>query len=229
MIYNYTAIMTLITSLLLAFFILVKNPKKESNIVLSMLGFITFIWTFILFIVRYLTDNNDIVLFLTKINFVVMIFCSYLLFHFVEIFPNDSIKNKKYLLYCFIPVPIVWILLATPYIITNARVVSDRVDVDRGMFYAVYVIIFISYLLMTIVRLYLKFKAGKGLLRLQTKYILWAFGIMFTGASITNLVLPLFQINSFVQYGPFFTIPFMFLDTLPETPALLRAGMNGSP
>jgi len=212
MAYNYFALMTFIANLGLAFFIFLKNPKREINQILGIFAFVISIWTFILFIVKFFTEERWIVL-LAKINFINMTFCPYLVLHFVEIFPNNSIKNKRYLIYYLIPIPILLICIVSPYFIVSGKVINKQLILERGFLHKIWSLYFVSYLIIAVYKLFSKYRSSQGLLRLQIKYVLLGFVVMILGSSVTNILLPLLKINWFVHYGPLFTLPFVGLMT----------------
>ncbi|OGF44954.1 MAG: hypothetical protein A2452_08720 [Candidatus Firestonebacteria bacterium RIFOXYC2_FULL_39_67] len=208
MVYNYFALITFIANILLALFVYFKNPKREINIVLSCLAAILSVWSLIIFAARFYY-SLDAVITVAKINFLMMTLGIYMFVHFVEIFPNSSIKTKKYLFYYMIPIPVIILFIISPYFITGANYVPGEVDLKRGVGYTIWAIYFIVYLLIAIIRLFVKYRVMESLQRLQTKYVLMGSFIMIIGASTTNILLPLIKINTFTNYGPMFTLPFI--------------------
>ena len=211
MIYNVFALITSIVTMLFCVYILYKGPKKEINRVLALISLLFSLWGFVLFYVK-LIENMETVLFLAKLNFVFMTAAAYLYVHFVEIFPGGTIKEKKHLIYFLIPLPVLFWIIFSPYFISEAQIISGSLDLKRGVLYPAYGLIFLTYLAVAIVRFYVKYKNSDGITRIQAKYVFMGFFSLVFGAGTTNLLLPLvFDVNTFVHYGPLFTLPFIAL------------------
>lgn len=211
MIYNVFALIASVVNMLFFIYVLYKGPKKEINRVLSFISLLFALWGFVFFYAKFLEDLGA-ALFLIRLNFVFMTTAAYLFLHFVEIFPNNTIKENKHLIYFLIPVPFLYGIIFSPYFISGIQIISGNYDLKRGVLYPLYGLTFLIYLAIAVVRFYNKFRKSDGVTRLQAKYVFMGFFTLVSGAGLTNLILPLiFSINTFVSYGPLFTLPFIAL------------------
>ena len=106
-----TYIPTLLLTLLLAFFVLIKKRDKKS-VVFSLFIFSVSIWVATLLIVDT-TKNRDIALIFGKIAIIGPIFVPYLLVLFSYYFPI-VVGKKKSMIFVFMAVPLILFMLFVP-------------------------------------------------------------------------------------------------------------------
>jgi len=208
--YNYFSLIAFLAGFSVGVFVYIKNPKKEINIVLSLLILVVSIWTLILFISKFAYAQETIFM-LMRLNFSVMTFGPLLFLVFVEIFPNYPVKENKYLFYYALPIPLLLLSVFSPYFVINVSNVNGNIELKRGILHLVWSGYFVIYVVIALSRLLSKYRRSKSLIKLQIQYVFAGFYLMILCGSITNIVLPLFKINSFIHYGPLFTLPFIAL------------------
>jgi len=208
MVYNIFSLITFFSNLILAVVIILNNPRREINRVLGSFALILSFWTLILFASQYSRELSVFEV-LGRLNFSMMLVCAYLLLYFVEIFPNGKFSENKHLLFFLIPIPLIWLGLATDIFISGAKRNMIGMELTRGSLYPIYIAVFAFYILTATFRLYQKYRNNQGLVKLQTRYALTGVFVLMVGASITNLIMPVLGVNLFIYYGPLFTLPFV--------------------
>jgi len=192
-----------IVEIVLALFILLKNPKKEINISYSLFMAFVALWAFCIAIFRTV-DNLDTAYLWSQIDYVAasLIASSFLFFAWVFPYRTKQLKFINYLI-VIAPTVIIAIILFTTDILTKELIVRDwGRDVILGDFYSIYSMYFIGYWIWGLINLFNKFKQSDGIHRWQLKWLLW--GISFSSAlGVTfNLFLPLFGNYQLVMWGP---------------------------
>lgn len=136
-------------------------------------------------------------------------------FLFIHTFPREKIILKtKYL------VSIILLGLATIIISFTPFLFSDVVieDGQRSPIVAPGMILFlitaVGSLLLGFIFLIIRYRKETGVIKIQFKYILLGTSLMFIFILIFNFFLVVFfKISDFVNYGPFFVLPFIFVTT----------------
>src|SRR3989338_2519905 len=196
-----TYIPTLLLTLLLAFFILIKKRDKKS-VVFSLFIFSVSIWVATLLIVDT-TKNRDIALIFGKIAIIGPIFVSYLLVLFSYYFPI-VVGKKKSMIFVFMAVPLILFMLFVPtkYNLKSVEIRDWGAETIPGEMYYFFIVYFLIYTLVAIRGLIKKFYSLTGIFRVQIRYVLFGLGLSLFISILTNAILPLFGIVNFSIFGP---------------------------
>src|SRR3989344_464388 len=181
-----TYIPTLLLTLLLAFFVLIKKRDKKS-VVFSLFIFSVSIWVATLLIVDT-TKNRDIALIFGKIAIIGPIF----------------VGKKKSMIFVFMAVPLILFMLFVPtkYNLKSVEIRDWGAETIPGEMYYFFIVYFLIYTLVAIRGLIKKFYSLTGIFRVQIRYVLFGLGLSLFISILTNAILPLFGIVNFSIFGP---------------------------
>src|SRR3990172_12779232 len=205
---NLPLIPLIILNLALGLFVLLNNRRSVVN--QSFFGLIVFITLWILS--NFLIDNlksHSIVLFWTRFSYVSGIFIPLFYFYFAASFRGilNSFKNPSYLIKTSSVSLILAILSFTSFIVKDVTTDSQGVELITGIGLTPYFLIFLSYMLLGSYYLFLAYRRGGALKKLQLKYFL--VGTLVTALLVVslNFIIPsIFKIWTLATYTPYSTL-----------------------
>lgn len=192
----------------LATYVLLKNPKKITNISFSLFVFSAVVWSLAIFIIE-IGREREMLEFAGHLTFFggAMMACNLCLFSYV--FPQTSANtvSKKVLLWIYVPGGLAAIAAFTPFVLEDITYVGERVRPVYGngiLLFTGYAIIFTAYSLFQLARKYL---AHPGRFeRVQLKYTFWGLLIPITAVVFITLVLPQVGISRLSDLTPLLTV-----------------------
>lgn len=206
---HITHIITLLSNLLLGYFVISNNPKHKIN------------WYFGMFAIGIATWNLSLLIMLTEAGSALLwgrlafSFASVMalgLVLFARAFPY---KDKRFDAVDLIAITIgasVAIISATDLMVKKAMPIDGQYI--TGEFTPVYIlfpIYLFSFLIYACVKLIKKYKKAIGVPKMQLGYATLGFILFFTPFVFTQTILPAFGIFKYNSLGPVFTIPMVIL------------------
>src|SRR6266852_5654011 len=186
-------------------------PHASQNRAFGFLATATSLWTTGLAFAHYSTGSHTWAL---RIAFASASLIPLGILVFADHVPVGSSNHAKARMWLFIPVGIAFCLLSfSPAIVVSVTQGSfDRSGTTYGPLhpaFAAYVIACFGY---SVWLLTLKYRVSTGLLKLQIRYLLFAFVIPTCLATASNLLIPLLlKTSALSKYGPVFTLVFLAL------------------
>ena len=200
-------------NILLALFVLLKNPKREINLVFGILVFSVSIWGF----ANYFTDFFRTFLparIAGGIAFAGGSLIAYCLLYFSLIFPN---KYKRFTrgikMLLFIPTIIFIVLSFTNYMVIDLDFLDWGSNPIYGPIHPVFAVYFVVYILLAFVIMVWNYRKTQGIMKAQLRYIILGFAVASIIGTFTNLFWPMITKTAILsRYGPIFTV-FIFAFT----------------
>jgi len=204
-------LISIASNFLLGFFVLLRNTKEKINstffaLILSVIGWQVSLLFF------YIIESPIIILWIGRFNFAIVLVMLFYLLKFSLIFPSETFKVSKKLLWAISLWMIVFFALTlfTP-LVDKAEIITGPAERETiyGTFYSLYIL---HYLVFAGGGIYLISKKLKRITNKLEKYQLIYFigGIssaLFLGF-LSNILLPLFGVQQTAYYGPLATIIF---------------------
>jgi signal transduction histidine kinase len=208
-------ILIYLISILFTFFLgfLVYINKKEERInrffffaILCAVGWLTSLFLF------YSIESPEIVLWIGRFNFAIVLPLLYFLFKFSLVFPREVFSTGK----IFDNFLKVWILIFTFITLLTPLVGKEEIitgpsqrETLYGPLYPLYVLHYIIFFIIIASFLFYKLKKSKDITeRYQIRYVLIGLTIALLFGFITNILLPLFGLFEAQNYGPLATVIF---------------------
>lgn len=195
-----------LASLLLGFFVVLRKPRKPTNIVFAIMCFAAALWVITNGIVD-ISRNYTNALFWGRMTILGPLFIPSSFLLLSRFFPDNKYVVKKYEWYIyFIPIVISLPFLFTRYNISDVNFENDIVTVTPGGLYIFLAVYLIIYFIVGSTILLKKYKKATGIKKIQIRYFF--LGIIVTAAfgTIVNLLLPLLGINVLQSIGSYSTI-----------------------
>jgi signal transduction histidine kinase len=152
-------------------------------------------------------------LFLARLMFLCEAFIPVSFYFFARTFPKVSRPVKIRELIVSLTPPLVFSLLLFGSDLLVHSVTGISTQTHQRVFFGpallFYCIYYFSYILLSMEILWKRLSTLDGLERLQTLYVLQSFSFSMILVGLTNILLPLFNINTFVALGPYFTLIFV--------------------
>ena len=117
-IYAFIALLNLLTSILLGFFVYSQNQKNIVNKTFTLFCFFVAVWSGA-YIFWQLAQNEIHALFWSRALMAGTIFVSISYFHFIVVFINKLKEYKKYLIIGYLILTLFFLANFTPYFITG--------------------------------------------------------------------------------------------------------------
>lgn len=196
MIYTYLFGFTILLNLLLALFILLKNPKNHINISFSLFVFTVVAWMITNFLSNQFTDFK-VAFWLNKLIFITSPYISFALLYFSLVFP-DTVKrfSKKLLICLLLPVIVSNILTLANLVIKNITFLPNGVTgVVFAPGVAFFGVQFITYILTAVILLIRKYTQSSGHQRIKLQLLLIGVIILTIFGTITNFLIPVIFAN----------------------------------
>lgn len=191
---------TSMVAFFLGLFIIVSNPKKAENRVLS--GFIFAILLWLLSnLATNLSGSEDIALFFARTTFIGPILLSFLFFTFVRVFTEEKTVTPRSIWLSFVPAMLLLTITFTKYNIESIGPYGKNTQV--GVAYTLLIPLILIYIILGFGRLtqyYLKSK--NNLKRAQIRYVFIGVIAALIPGLVINGVLPILGNYSANLYGP---------------------------
>ncbi len=202
------SIIVAILVLLPGVFAWLNNSKKVENRLFLGLSLFLSLWVFF----NTLVDMFDsTALLFTRLTFISITIGLVIFWDFTHNFPLKTKFIFPRILGYIIAFFLVFIAL-TDLFIPSVTFKDGVANVVTGPLYLLFVIYYVAFLTMAILRLVLNVRITKGIDRERTKMVLLAMLAMSIWTSLTNLFLPLLLgNNSLAPFGPFATLFFTVL------------------
>src|SRR4030065_468822 len=205
---NLPLIPLILINLALGFFVLANNKRSVVN--QSFFGLIIFvsIWILSNFLIDNL-KNHSYVLFWTRFSYVAGIFIPLFYLYFSAAFRGifTTFKSLTYLIKTgVIPVFFAFLSLSS-LVVTDISINENGVNLITGPGLTFYFIVFLCFMILGSYHLFVSYRQGDALKKLQLKYFL--FGTLLTAVfvSIINFIIPaVFQNWALATYTPYFTV-----------------------
>ena len=204
--------------LVLAIVVLTHNHRKLVHWAFAALSVNLMLWALGVFAIINSYDPSEpahseyMVRVWLRTTFIIACFFPITFYQFIGLFPRGMITgSRRYLTFHYILAPLLVGLSFTSWHIREIRFVDGIPFVSHGPVFLVY---FITCLIMFVVmhlNLFRKLRHATGVEQRQIHYVLLGiFASIFVG-TMTNIVLPAFQINDLQPYGPIFLVLMMGL------------------
>ena len=202
-----------VASLILGLFVLVRGKNKLLNrtffyFCMSVIG-----WLFTNFMVQIVTNGPQLIswyrLTYTTITLTIYLLV-YLALQFVE---NNNKKRKNISTLLFLPTIIVIFITTKPTLIESAGYSSEGFVFRFSDLFFGFLIYTLLYLFVTFYLFFKSYKKRKGSEKEQVKFMLLGIFVASIFAVLTDLILPLFGITYFANYGPAGIIFFVLMSS----------------
>lgn len=182
--------------LILCAVVLFRGFSSRINRAFSIINLLIVFWLYCAYMANYhfLADTEEI-FFWAKMCYAAIIAMPSLFLYFASIFPENTRTKFKDFLLIFIPVPVLWALLFYDAIIKSVLFLHSQsvVQISFTPIAFAFIVYFLVFLLIAFSILHKKYKNLKGVLRMQSQYVLIGGAVMFLIVSCTNVILPLFN------------------------------------
>ena len=195
-----------VVEIFIGLFILLNNPKSLIN--RSFFFFILGIAGWIIGVsILYLTH----LFIFDKLVFISVFFMITGLVVFTKTFPYDYKIEKKFY-WIFLPWILLYLGLPFNLFIKGISVdINGRIQPNNGPLFIVFLILFASYIILSIFLIVSKYRKAVGLARIQLNYLFLGIGSFAITAFIFNIFFPAIGIYQFNLLGPAATIIFVTL------------------
>lgn len=141
------------------------------------------------------------------------VFLQFIFFMFVYLFPQNKIIMAKWKFY-FLMFFALMTMIATlsPFVFTKLEIRDGTIMPITGPLMPLFASAIFLFLGLSIYSIIRKYRVASGDEKIQWRFILSGFSMMFLLLIISQfLLVVLFQITDFIKYGPIFTLPFIVL------------------
>ncbi|OGC06455.1 hypothetical protein A2230_04955 [candidate division WOR-1 bacterium RIFOXYA2_FULL_36_21] len=197
--------------LFFVFSILLKNWRGTSNRSFALFALSVAIWTFSIYMYGIASDPLD-ALFWIRVSLYSASFLPVLFVCFARVFPREEEINVWEWTTLFVPAITFAMLSFSQLLIVDVNTRPWGYNLVLGKWFVLFAFYFIVSVIYALHLLLKKYFNSSGVIHLQIGYLFLGFSLGFVFTCITNIVLPLIGISSFVILGPYFTlIPIVFL------------------
>ena len=186
-----------------------KNAlKKTVNITFILSVAFLLLWS----LFNSMADNSlnfSAALFWTKMTFPASLFSLFFILWFSYEFPIKIQNYKAKIIFYFFSVVIFSILSMGKYVISGVELggKSGISGISLGIIYPMVAAFYLLITINIVYNLYLKYRKTEGAHKAQIKYVIAGWGLLISGATTTNLILPYFTGNAdWSKFGPIFSI-----------------------
>jgi signal transduction histidine kinase len=204
----YVYVPTLFVTLLLGFFVFLKDKEKLSNRLFLLLSVVMSLWIFSTMMDWQSSDPN-LVEFFSRLSVIGVIVPAVFLY-FCYSFPDIEKLSYKKTVLIFLPI-LPFVLFAwSKFNILSIDVSTPDCEAIFGPLYYLMPIVFFLYCVWIGVKLFMKNKKGDFQIKKQIKLVLVGFILFMAWVTITNVIGPLLNFDSLSFIGPVGVIIFMF-------------------
>ncbi len=163
-------------------------------------------------VTTYLVDRantSEVALWLSRATFIGPLLMPAILVNFSLVFPSasDSTRRARYLLY----IPTIILLLITPtnYIVRDVIRQPEYTEFIYGALYSTFAAYLLGYFLLFFIIIAVRSRSITGLKKIQVRYLFIGLLISVSISVITNVLLPLFEVQELSAIGANSTIFFL--------------------
>lgn len=185
--YAISALVNLITSAVLGFFVILKS-RKSKNFSFFIFCFFVAFWSLFYYLWQISTSAESALLWCRVLMaFAIFIPVAYL--HFVYALVEILDKRKKFLIFSYFLFSLFLVADATPYFISHIEpILNFQFWPIAGPVYSLFLAVWFFYVIYSTYLLYVKYKTSVGIIRSQIKYVILGMIIGFAGGA-TNYFL----------------------------------------
>lgn len=193
----------------LAAVVLVRNPRRTTNVAFAVLSLNLVLWTLGVFAIIHTSDPSTSVFFI-RLTFAVSCFLPATFYLFIGFFPRgvfDGIKGL-FLFYCLCGLIMsVLAFLPGPWYLDDVAVSESGQPLPEygPVFQAFFVICAITFVILH-VNLFRKLRGASGIARRQIQHVLLGIFACTLLAFSSNIMLPALGVRSGEEYGPVFVM-----------------------
>jgi len=194
----------------LGLFVLLKNIKRQINIIFFLICSFLSLWT-LTSTLADLSTNYSLALFFARMAIVGPLISLPLFLYFSYIFPNgDPSKKQKYFLFWFL-IPVFFFLpfIFTKYNVENITLREGWTEFKPGFLYTALFLLLIFYFGYGCIRFLHKLRTLDGFFKIQIKYVLLSIAIVAVFGTMTNLIFPLLGYSRSSVFGPSLSVFFV--------------------
>ncbi len=202
-----SALLTSLTTLFLALFVFIKNPKAKLNRIFTLYSLCIAVWSFFVSIHGF-TRNQATSLFAAHALHIGAASIPVTFVHFVMVFLNDIITPfKKWLLRLMYAIACVSVTAGfTPLFVKEVTARHNVLYLMKpgGIWYHLFVFYFAACVSYGLYRLFLEYIRSKGLRHNQMKYLFWSSLFGFIGGVNNFLIIydiDIFPLNPYGTYA----------------------------
>lgn len=204
--------------LILAIIVLAHNHRKLVHWAFAALSVNLMLWALGVFAIInsydpfHVAESEESVRFWLRATFIVACFFPITFYQFIGLFPRGMFTgSRRYLIFHYVAVPILIALSFSQWHIREVRFVDGIPVASHGPVFLIYFGMCLVMFVVMHLNLFRKLRHATGVEQRQIHYVLLGiFASVFVG-TITNIVLPAFQINELQPYGPMFLVLMMGL------------------
>jgi len=175
------ALLAVIINALLGCYVLLKNPRKATNIFFSLMAFSIGLWNIAEVIIYFLKDHS-LALFWDRFSYIGAILVPPFSMHFMVSIVETILKRnwKKIILVCYSYALVLLCFVFTPFIIKDVFIKPYK-EIVGGLYY-LFAIFFVVCFLYELYILFLSLKSSAGIKKLQLTYLFfsYSFGLFAT-------------------------------------------------
>jgi signal transduction histidine kinase len=206
--YIALSIITLLFTLVLSIYILIKDGKKAVNRNFSFLIMSSVVWIFSNFMAD-ISKTEFWNLFWSKSTLIGPILLAYFFYKFSLLFPKPK-PNRFYCGNIILAVAVALIALTpTHWNIDKVELVNGAFDFTPGFLYIPFCIYFVLVIILASINIFRGYYSFSKLEQIQVRLVMIGIMLSVLSGLITNLVLPLLGISRFVSFGPYFILFFI--------------------
>lgn len=199
--FSYYLILSAIVliNLFLGIFVLIKNPKKQVNLYLSLFILAIAGWNCSILLLQ-ITQNQ----FFAKTAFFSASFIPVTLLYFASVFPSETKIKSTYKGLLFLPALLFSLIsiFKSNFIFSNITFDNTSISYNNGMLHLPFVILFFSYFLASLIILFIKYQKSTGIKLSRLKYFFLGFFVSIFLASFVTLILPSLGYYQYNGLGP---------------------------
>lgn len=211
---------SILINAIVAFFVLIRNPKKINNLTYFNAVFWTIIWQLLIWILTFINFSSSATLWIDRFAFIAAIVTISSILFFVYSFIDQKISLKRIILVYSFPAFLI-ILFLTEYIIKNIVIIETSppgviYESCYGSLYFLFPLFAVGYLIWTIILFITKYKRLSGIRKNQFKYIIIGLSVplsigIASGAVIPDLIRYFSESSSYLvgietRIGPICTV-----------------------
>ncbi|MCL4692512.1 MAG: GAF domain-containing protein [Candidatus Hydrogenedentes bacterium] len=206
---SFFLLLSAASSIVLAAVVLVRNPRRTTNIAFGLLNLNLVLWTLGVFSITHTTDPNTTV-FCIRLTFAVSCFLPATFYLFIGFFPRgvfDGIKSL-FAFYCVSGVVMSGLAIVPgPWYLDDVAVSETGHPLpDYGPVFQAFFIICAFTFIVLHVNLFRKLRGASGIARRQIQHVLLGIFATTLFAFLTNIMGPLLGVRSLEEYGPVFVM-----------------------
>ena len=192
----------------LGILVYLKNPNNSAHRAFALFTFSVTLWSTCLALTYYGITDRTLALAVGRMTFAAASLIPYGFLLFARSFPAQDRYPSNVFLRALGMIAIGFVFLSlSPWIVSGVQPPGARIQPVYGPLYPLFAAYFLLCLGLGLFVLARKLKHVQGLAKLQLRYLFLGLLIACTGATTTNLIIPLvFGTSLYGGYGPFFVL-----------------------